>query len=86
MMFLTYGGNMTIQDCGDGDWEDPARSLRSDSLERAVEILTAHAPDAGTLTPEQIAQGTVTVAKSFENYLSGNEFLPVEPAPDGSLY
>lgn len=71
-----------VRECGDGDeWEDPAVERREASLEFAVDILSAHAADAGKLTPEEIAKGTVTVAKSFENYLSGGEFMPTEPDP-----
>ena len=78
---------MTIQECGDGDsWIDPAAHVRTNAMDYAVEILTAHAPDAGSLTPEQIAQGTITVAKSFESYLSGGDFLNPEPSAPGSLY
>jgi len=78
-----------LEECdgGPGDgWEDPGLAIRSDSLERAVEILAAHAPDAGKVTPEQIEQVTLNMAKSFENYLSGGEFAPVGPVPEGELY
>jgi hypothetical protein len=89
MMVLIQGG-FVIEECGghgDGNWEDPMLSVRSDSLERAVEILSAHAPDAGKVTPEQIKQVTLNMARSFESYLSGGEFMPVEPPPaDGALY
>jgi hypothetical protein len=41
-----------IKECdGGGEWEDPMMDIRSDSLERAVEILSAHAPDAGRVSP-----------------------------------
>lgn len=73
-----------VRECGgDGhggdDWEDPALERRETSLEFAVDVLKAHAPDAGKLSPEEIAKGAVTVARSFENYLSGGEFMPTEP-------
>lgn len=78
---------MTIQECGDGDsWTDPAAHIRTNAMDYAVEILSAHAPDAGQLTPEQIAQGTITVAQSFEAYLSGGDFLSPGPPVSDSLY
>jgi hypothetical protein len=88
MMVLIRGGSM-IEECDSGHgggWEDPMMSVRSDSLERAVEILSAHAPEAGRVSPEDIEQVTLNMARSFENYLSGGEFAPVGPVPEGELY
>lgn len=74
-----------IQECGGDDWggeghRDPVMELRNDSLEYAIDILSAHAADAGPKTPEQIGQAAVTVAQTFESYLAGGSFgLPMPP-------
>lgn len=79
-----------IEECdsghGGGEWEDPMLDIRSDSLERAVEILSAHAPDAGKVSPEDIKAVTLDMARSFEAYLSGGDFMNTEPTPVGPLY
>lgn len=75
-----------IQECDGGEWEDPALELRKDSLDMAIEILSAHAPQAGKVSPDQIEQVTLNMARSFESYLSGGEFMPVGPTPEGPLY
>lgn len=83
---------MTIQECDGGghggDWEDPQAEIRSDALEYAVDLMSAgaHSDRSPNLTPEEAGKAAVAMARSFEAYLSGSEFLPMGvDMPDGPM-